>query len=72
VLILFLRTDARRRGDTVLELTSRFFCLFLFLRQIFYINYVGTEIYPLASPEYLNALESKEVLVYSCGSLWTR
>ncbi|KAL7416701.1 hypothetical protein BDY24DRAFT_412195 [Mrakia frigida] len=41
------------------------------IQRIFYINYVGTEIYPLASPEYLNALESKEVLVYSCGSLWT-
>ena len=30
------------------------------------------EIHPSPNPEFLSNLASKNVLVYSCGSLWTR
>lgn len=39
---------------------------------LFYINAYGIEIHPSPNQEYISALSSKEVLVYSCGSLWTR
>jgi len=39
---------------------------------IYYINAYGNEIHPYPNPDFLTSLSSREVLVYSCGSLWTR
>ncbi|KAH8978484.1 UPF0052-domain-containing protein [Lactarius hatsudake] len=41
------------------------------IRRLYYINAYGHEIHPIPTPEYISGLESNEVLVYSCGSLWT-
>ncbi|RDB28608.1 hypothetical protein Hypma_015051 [Hypsizygus marmoreus] len=41
------------------------------ISRLFYINTYGIEIHPSPNPEYLSSLASKDVLVYSCGSLWT-
>jgi len=40
--------------------------------ELFYINAYGMEIHPTPNPDYLANLNEKEVLIYSCGSLWTR
>jgi hypothetical protein len=42
------------------------------IRRLYYINAYGHEIHPVPTPEYISGLGSNEVLVYSCGSLWTR
>ena len=39
---------------------------------LFYINAYGMEIHPTPNPDYLANLDEREVLIYSCGSLWTR
>jgi hypothetical protein len=39
---------------------------------LYYINTYGHEIHPVPTREYISGLDSNEVLVYSCGSLWTR
>jgi len=39
---------------------------------VFYINGYGMEIHPSPNPDYIAGLADKDVLVYSCGSLWTR
>lgn len=39
---------------------------------VFYINSYGHEIQPWPNPEYLSQLNKRDILVYSCGSLWTR
>ena len=39
---------------------------------LYYINAYGHEIHPSPNPDYLSNLSSNDVLVYSCGSLWTR
>lgn len=39
---------------------------------LYYINAYGQEIHPTPTPEYISGLGSHQVLVYSCGSLWTR
>jgi len=41
------------------------------ISEIFYINSYGQEIHPRPNPEYINSLHTCEVLIYSCGSLWT-
>ncbi|GLB36594.1 putative uncharacterised protein family UPF0052 [Lyophyllum shimeji] len=41
------------------------------ISRLFYINAYGIEIHPSPNQDYLSALASKDVLVYSCGSLWT-
>jgi len=41
------------------------------IRRLYYINAYGHEIHPTPTPEYISGLGSNEVLVYSCGSLWT-
>lgn len=41
------------------------------IRRLYYINAYGHEIHPVPTPEYISGLGSNEVLVYSCGSLWT-
>ena len=35
-------------------------------------NAYGHEMHPVPTPEYISGLGSRQVLVYSCGSLWTR
>lgn len=39
---------------------------------LYYINGYGHEVYPKPNPEFIKNLSNSEVLVYSCGSLWTR
>lgn len=39
---------------------------------IYYINTYGNEIHPYPNPDFLTNVSSRQVLVYSCGSLWTR
>jgi hypothetical protein len=39
---------------------------------IYYINAYGNEIRPYPNPDFLMNLSVRRVLVYSCGSLWTR
>ncbi|KAI0292244.1 UPF0052-domain-containing protein [Multifurca ochricompacta] len=41
------------------------------ISRLYYINSYGHEIHPVPTPEYISGLGSNEVLVYSCGSLWT-
>lgn len=41
------------------------------IAKLFYINAYGMEIHPTPNPDYLANLDEKEVLIYSCGSLWT-
>ncbi|KAE9397682.1 UPF0052-domain-containing protein [Gymnopus androsaceus JB14] len=41
------------------------------IHRLFYINAYGIEIHPSPNPEYLSSLRTSNVLVYSCGSLWT-
>ncbi|KAI0259330.1 UPF0052-domain-containing protein [Gloeopeniophorella convolvens] len=41
------------------------------INRLYYINAYGHEIHPVPNPEYLAGVNSNEVLVYSCGSLWT-
>ncbi|THH30392.1 hypothetical protein EUX98_g3804 [Antrodiella citrinella] len=41
------------------------------IRGLFYLNAYGNEIYPSPNPDYLHNLGEKDVLIYSCGSLWT-
>lgn len=35
-------------------------------------NAYGHEIFPSPNPDYISGIAAKDVLVYSCGSLWTR
>ena len=39
---------------------------------IYYINAYGNEIHPYPNPDFLTNISLRRVLVYSCGSLWTR
>ncbi|KAK2461746.1 hypothetical protein APHAL10511_006209 [Amanita phalloides] len=41
------------------------------ISRVFYINAYGMEVHPSPNPDYLASLSDKDVLVYSCGSLWT-
>ncbi|OAX42565.1 UPF0052-domain-containing protein [Rhizopogon vinicolor AM-OR11-026] len=41
------------------------------ISRLYYINGYGHEVYPKPNPEYIKNLSTSEVLVYSCGSLWT-
>ncbi|KAF8887726.1 hypothetical protein BD779DRAFT_1440644 [Infundibulicybe gibba] len=41
------------------------------ISRLYYINAYGIEIHPAPNPDYLQSLRTKDVLVYSCGSLWT-
>ncbi|KAI0656776.1 UPF0052-domain-containing protein [Cubamyces menziesii] len=41
------------------------------ITHLFYINAYGNEIHPSPNPDYLSSLSRYDVLVYSCGSLWT-
>ncbi|CDZ98422.1 LPPG:FO 2-phospho-L-lactate transferase CofD/UPF0052 [Phaffia rhodozyma] len=50
--------------DATQGLTSR-------IKRILYINVYGQEIFPTPNPEFLSSLATRELFVYSCGSLWT-
>ena len=39
---------------------------------LYYINAYGSEIHPSPNPDFLTSMALNDVLVYSCGSLWTR
>jgi len=41
------------------------------ISRIYYMNAYGHEVYPSPNPDYLASISSSDVLVYSCGSLWT-
>ncbi|KAI0638853.1 UPF0052-domain-containing protein [Trametes polyzona] len=41
------------------------------ISRLFYINAYGNEIHPSPNPDYIASLSRYDVLVYSCGSLWT-
>ncbi|KAF8807612.1 UPF0052-domain-containing protein [Phlegmacium glaucopus] len=41
------------------------------ITRLYYINGYGMEIHPSPNPEFLSNLMSRDILVYSCGSLWT-
>ena len=41
------------------------------LTELFYINAYGNEIHPSPNPDYISTLSGRDVLIYSCGSLWT-
>lgn len=41
------------------------------IKRVFYINTYGQEIHPAPNRGYTAALDASDVLVYSCGSLWT-
>ncbi len=46
--------------------------LIYFFAGLFYINAYGNEIHPSPNQDYVLNLAKNDVLVYSCGSLWTR
>ncbi|KZT08962.1 UPF0052-domain-containing protein [Laetiporus sulphureus 93-53] len=41
------------------------------ISRLYYINAYGSEIHPSPNPDYIANLSLNNVLVYSCGSLWT-
>ncbi|KAH7104802.1 UPF0052-domain-containing protein [Auriculariales sp. MPI-PUGE-AT-0066] len=41
------------------------------ISRLFYINAYGQETHPRPNPTYLRSCADSELLVYSCGSLWT-
>ncbi|KAG8850154.1 hypothetical protein FRB96_000529 [Tulasnella sp. 330] len=41
------------------------------IRRVLYINQFGQEVFPRPNPEFINTLATRDVLVYSVGSLWT-
>ncbi|KIM47992.1 hypothetical protein M413DRAFT_439685 [Hebeloma cylindrosporum] len=41
------------------------------ISRLYYINGYGMEIHPFPNVDFLSNLASKDILVYSCGSLWT-
>jgi hypothetical protein len=44
----------------------------LTLVGLYYINLYAQEVFPEPNPDVLEQLASRDILVYSCGSLWTR
>ncbi|WWC62530.1 uncharacterized protein I303_105126 [Kwoniella dejecticola CBS 10117] len=53
-----------RKGEEEKPLESR-------IERVFYINLYGQEIYPEPNSDFLDSLHQRDILVYSCGSLWT-
>ncbi|KAF5337390.1 hypothetical protein D9611_003383 [Ephemerocybe angulata] len=41
------------------------------ISRLYYINSYGMEIHPSPNPDFIANLQTRDVLVYSCGSLWT-
>lgn len=61
---VFFEASAKDDGGTYERLRAR-------IHRLYYINTYGTEIHPSPNAEFIQHLGQKEVLVYSCGSLWT-
>lgn len=61
---VFFEASAKDQGGEYERLRAR-------ISRLFYINSYGTEIHPSPNPEFIQHLGQKEILVYSCGSLWT-
>lgn len=55
---------AYTKGQAEIPLESR-------IERLFYINLYGQEIFPEPSSAFYDAIDKRDVLVYSCGSLWT-
>ncbi|WVO12589.1 hypothetical protein L204_100194 [Cryptococcus depauperatus] len=55
---------AYRKGEGEVPLDAK-------IKRVFYINLYGQEIYPDPNTDFLESLHKRDVLVYSCGSLWT-
>ncbi|OWZ57723.1 hypothetical protein C368_00891 [Cryptococcus neoformans 125.91] len=55
---------AYRKGEDEAPLEAK-------IDRIFYINLYGQEIYPEPNTDYIDAIQNRDILVYSCGSLWT-
>ncbi|OCF43555.1 hypothetical protein I317_02572 [Kwoniella heveanensis CBS 569] len=53
-----------RKGEDETPLEAR-------IERVFYINLYGQEIYPDPNSDFVDTLNQRDVLVYSCGSLWT-
>ncbi|WVQ73227.1 hypothetical protein IAR50_002793 [Cryptococcus sp. DSM 104548] len=53
-----------KKGEEELPLEAK-------VERIFYINLYGQEIYPDPNHDFIDAIHQRDVLVYSCGSLWT-
>ncbi|WVF69156.1 hypothetical protein IAT40_003931 [Kwoniella sp. CBS 6097] len=53
-----------RKGEDEMPLEAR-------IERVFYINLYGQEIYPDPNPDFIDTLNQRDILVYSCGSLWT-
>lgn len=65
--------DARiSRTYMLVPLTSSVHIIINAHTGLFYINAYANEIHPSPNQDYISNLATKEVLVYSCGSLWTR
>ncbi|KAK0207980.1 UPF0052-domain-containing protein [Desarmillaria ectypa] len=41
------------------------------ISRLFYINAYGMEIHPSPNPDYISSLSTHDIIVFSCGSLWT-
>ncbi|KAL0949031.1 hypothetical protein HGRIS_009126 [Hohenbuehelia grisea] len=41
------------------------------ISRLYYINAYGHEVHPAPNPDFIASLAASQVLVYSCGSLWT-
>ncbi|TFK57723.1 UPF0052-domain-containing protein [Heliocybe sulcata] len=41
------------------------------ISRLYYINAYGNEIQPSANPDYMANIATNDILIYSCGSLWT-
>ncbi|KAK6908210.1 hypothetical protein I203_102211 [Kwoniella mangroviensis CBS 8507] len=53
-----------RKGEEEAPLEAR-------IERVFYINLYGQEIYPEPNLDFIDSLNQRDILVYSCGSLWT-
>ncbi|KAK7064760.1 hypothetical protein R3P38DRAFT_2826273 [Favolaschia claudopus] len=64
---------ARRNNNLMFEQGAKdaFQPLNARIARLYYMNAYGFEIHPSPNPEYISALGAKDMLVYSCGSLWT-
>ncbi|KAJ7785650.1 hypothetical protein B0H16DRAFT_1753437 [Mycena metata] len=64
----------RRRSNVLFEQGSGkegYQALGARISRLYYMNAYGFEIHPSPNAEYVRALGASDVLVYSCGSLWT-
>ena len=75
--VMFESMDKGTCGRLPSRISSAFQSPFSFIviigtTEIYYINGYGMQIHPDPNPEFLSNIASRDILVYSCGSLWTR